>query len=59
MRSSANFRKVFSESQSASPLDAEVKHILTQNDHSMNVKVRKIYREKEAKIVIFDHPTII
>jgi len=36
MRSSANFR---SESQSANPLYAEAKHILTQNDHSGSFKV--------------------
>ena len=31
LRSSANFRTVFSENQNANPLDAEAKHILTQN----------------------------
>ena len=39
MRSSANFRTVFSKNQNVNPLDAEAKQILTQNDHSRSFKV--------------------
>ena len=39
LRSSANFRTVFSKSQNANPLDAEFGPGLTQNDHSRSFKV--------------------
>jgi len=74
MRSYANFRTVFSEIQNANPLDAELEpdfnakwpFKVIQGLHkyniiivALNVKVRKIQRAKEAKIAIYDDPTLI